>query len=163
MSTPLYSLEEALERSVVNVLSDVAALDDCRITAADVSDEDSLPMISVRAEKLEEVVLGMQTWNARVAITLTTEADETPEEERAGRRLPDPEDTDNGAAGFKSLWKTLSATVDAAAFTTSLNEEALCYVWGLEFEPVTYENNDRSFARTIACRLWVNEVLTTEE
>jgi hypothetical protein len=86
MSTPAYSLEESLERAVDTVLTADSNLAGVRITSADESDEDSLPMIAIRAEKLDEIVLGMQTWNTRVGITLTTAADETPDEERNERR-----------------------------------------------------------------------------
>jgi hypothetical protein len=112
MST-LYSLEESLERSAIAVLEAETDLADVRIVSADESDEDTLPQITVRAEKLDEVVRGMQTWNCRLTITLTTAADETPQEEKDERRLPDEDDDDNGAPGFKSLWKALSDLVDA--------------------------------------------------
>lgn len=156
MST-LYSLEESLERATVTALDAVAALDSCRIVAADASDEDTLPCIYVRAEKLDEVVRGMQTWLCRLAITLTTAADETPQSEKNGRRLPDADDDDTGAAGYKTLWKTLVDTVSAASFRTNLNNSFITFVWGLEFEPTSYEQNQRTFSRTIALRAWVNE------
>ena len=157
MSAPAYSLEECLERAVDTVLSADANLAGCRITSADESDEDSLPMIAIRAEKLDELVLGMQTWNARLSITLTASADETPQSEKDLRRLPDADDDDTGAAGYKTLWKALMDTVDADAFKTSLNATDITYVWGLEFEPIQYEQNERTFSRTIPVRLWVNE------
>ena len=156
MST-LYSIEESLERAVVAVLEDDTDLADIRIVSADESDEDTLPQITVRAEKLDELVLGMQTWNCRLTITLVTAADETPDAERNERRLPDPDDTDEGAPGFKSLWKTLSDLVDADQFLTDLNAEDLVKVWGLEFDPVTYQNENRSFSRSLNARLWCNE------
>jgi hypothetical protein len=160
MSAP-YSLEESLERALDTVLTADSNLDACRITSADESDEDSLPMIAIRAEKLDELVLGMATWNARVTITLTTSADETPDEERAERRLPDSEDDDEGAGGFKELWHDLWATVDGPNFVTNLNATDLVKVWGLEFDPVSYENETRSFRRSINFRLWVNEAYPT--
>ena len=156
MST-LYSLEESLERSAIAVLEAETDLADVRIVSADESDEDTLPQITVRAEKLDEVVRGMQTWNCRLTITLTTAADETPQEEKDERRLPDPDDDDEGAGGFKSLWKSLSDLVDADQFVTDLNAEDLVKVWGLEFDPVTYENQNRSFSRSLNARLWCNE------
>jgi hypothetical protein len=156
MST-LYSLEESLERSAIAVLEAETDLADVRIVSADESDEDTLPQITVRAEKLDEVVRGMQTWNCRLTITLTTVADETPQEEKDERRLPDPDDDDGGAPGFKSLWKALSDLVDADQFITDLNSEDLVKVWGLEFDPVTYENQNRSFSRSLNARLWCNE------
>jgi|GEM_PF-5726657 len=156
MST-LYSIEESLERAAIAVLEDDTDLADVRIVSADESDEDELPQITVRAEKLDELVLGMQTWNCRLTITLTTAADETPDAERNERRLPDTDDTDEGAAGFKSLWKTLSDLVDADQFLTDLNAEDIVKVWGLEFDPVTYENETRSFRRSLNARLWCNE------
>jgi hypothetical protein len=161
MSAPAYSLEESLERAIDTVLTADSNLATCRITSADESDEDSLPMIAIRAEKLDELVLGMATWNARVTITLTTSADETPDEERAERRLPDSEDDDEGAAGFKELWHDLWATVDGPNFLTNLNATDLVKVWGLEFDPVSYENETRSFRRSINFRLWVNEAYPT--
>ena len=160
MST-LYSLEESLERSAIAVLEAETDLADVRIVSADESDEDTLPQITVRAEKLDEVVRGMQTWNCRLTITLTTAADETPQEEKDERRLPDPDDDDDGAPGFKSLWKALSDLVDADQFITDLNAEDLVKVWGLEFDPVTYENQNRSFSRSLNTRLWCNEAYPT--
>ena len=157
MSAPLYSLEECLERAVVAALVADSDLASCRITSADESTEDELPTIAVRAEKLDELVLGMQTWNARVTITLTAAADETPDAERNERRLPDSEDDDEGAAGFKELWHDLWATVDGPNFVANLNASDLVRVWGLEFDPVTYENENRSFRRSINFRLWCNE------
>lgn len=161
MTAPAYSLEESLERAAVAVLSAASALDACRITSADESDEDTLPAITVRAEKLDELVRGMQTWNCRLVITLTTPADETPDEESGLRRVPDTEDDDLGAAGFKALWKSLSDLVDADQFVTDLNASDLIHVWGLEFEPVSYENQNRSFSRTLNLRLWCNEAFPT--
>jgi hypothetical protein len=161
MTAPAYSLEESLERAVIAALEAAADLAACRISSADESDEDILPSITVRAEKLDEVVLGMATWNARVAVTLTTAADETPDEERNERRLPDTEDDDEGAPGFKELWHDLSATVDAPNFVTTLNASDLVKVWGLEFDPVSYENETRSFRRTINFRVWLNEAYPT--
>lgn len=157
MTAPAYSLEESLERAVIAALEADSNLAACRISSADESDEDILPSITVRAEKLDEVVLGMQTWNARVAVTLTTAADETPDEERNERRLPDTEDDDEGALGFKELWHDLSATVDGPSFVTTVNASDLVKVWGLEFDPVSYENENRSFRRTVNFRVWLNE------
>jgi hypothetical protein len=161
MTAPAYSLEESLERAVIAALEADADLAACRISSADESDEDILPSITVRAEKLDEVVLGMATWNARVAVTLTTAADETPDEERNERRLPDTEDDDEGAPGFKELWHDLSATVDGPNFVTTLNSSDLVKVWGLEFDPVSYENENRSFRRTVNFRVWLNEAYPT--
>ena len=161
MSAPEYSLEESLERAIDTVLTADSKLAACRITAADESDEDSLPMIAIRAEKLDELVLGMQTWNTRVTITLTTSADETPDEERNERRLPDTADDDEGAAGFKELWHDLWTAVDGPNFVANLNATDLVKVWGLEFDPVSYENETRGFRRSINFRLWVNEAYPT--
>ena len=158
MST-LYSIEESLERATVAVLENAAALDDVRIVSADESDEDTLPQITVRAEKLEEVVRGMQTWNCRLTITLVTAADLTPEAERDERFVPDPDD--DGAAGFKSLWKTLSDLADADQFVTDLNAEDIVKVWAVEFDPVSYENETRSFRRSLNIRCWANEAYPT--
>ena len=161
MSAPEYSLEECLERAVDTVLTADSNLAGCRITSADESDEDSLPMIAIRAEKLDEVVLGMATWNARVTITLTTAADETPEEEINERRLPDSEDDDEGAAGFKALWHDLWGVVDGPNFLANLNATDLVKIWGIEFDPTSYENETRAFRRSINLRLWVNEAYPT--
>lgn len=161
MSAPEYSLEECLERAVDTVLTADSNLAGCRIVSADESDEDSLPMIAIRAEKLDEVVLGMATWNARVTITLTTAADETPEEEINERRLPDSEDDDEGAAGFKALWHDLWGVVDGPNFLANLNATDLVKVWGIEFDPVSYENETRAFRRSINFRCWVNEAYPT--
>ena len=161
MTAPAYSLEESLERAVIAALEADSNLAACRISSADESDEDILPSITVRAEKLDEVVLGMQTWNARVAVTLTTAADETPDEERNERRLPDTEDDDEGAPGFKELWHDLSATVEGPSFVTTVNASDLVKVWGLEFDPVSYENENRSFRRSINFRCWLNEAYPT--
>jgi hypothetical protein len=161
MSAPEYSLEESLERAVDTVLTADSNLAGVRITSADESDEDSLPMIAIRAEKLDELVLGMQTWNTRVTITLTTAADETPDEERNERRLPDGEDDNEGAAGFKALWHDLWGVVDGPHFLTNLNATDLVKVWGLEFDPSSYENETRSFRRSINLRVWCNEAYPT--
>jgi hypothetical protein len=161
MSAPEYSLEESLERAVDTVLTADANFAACRITSADESDEDSLPMIAIRAEKLDELVLGMKTWNARVTITLTTAADETPDEERHERRLPDSADDDEGASGFKALWHDLWNVVTGANFLSNLNATDLVKVWGVEFEPVIYENETRSFRRSIPLRVWCNEAYPT--
>lgn len=160
MST-LYSIEESLERATVTVLESAAALDDVRIVSADESDEDTLPQITVRAEKLEEVVRGMQTWNCRLTITLVTAADLTLEAERDERFVPDPDDDDDGAAGFKSLWKTLCDLADADQFVTDLNAEDIVKVWAVEFDPVSYENETRSFRRSLNIRCWANEAYPT--
>jgi hypothetical protein len=161
MSAPEYSLEESLERAVDTVLTADSNLAGVRITSADESEEDSLPMISIRAEKLDELVLGMQTWNTRVTITLTTAADQTPEEELNERRLPDSEDDDEGAAGFKALWHDLWAVVDGANFLANLNATDLVKIWGIEFGPVSYENETRAFRRSINFRCWANEAYPT--
>ena len=160
MST-LYSIEESLERATVTVLENAAALDDVRIVSADESDEDTLPQITVRAENLGEVVRGMQTWNCRLTISLVTAADLTPEAERDERFVPDPDDGDDGAAGFKSLWKTLCDLADADQFVTDLNAEDIVKVWAVEFDPVTYENETRSFRRSLNIRCWANEAYPT--
>ena len=160
MST-LYSIEESLERAAIAVLEDAAALDDVRIVSADESDEDTLPQITVRAEKLEEVVRGMQTWNCRLTITLVTAADLTPEAERDERFVPDPDDDDDGAAGFKSLWKTLCDLADADQFVTDLNAEDIVKVRDEEIDPVSYENETRSFRRSLNIRCWANEAYPT--
>jgi hypothetical protein len=161
MSAPEYSLEESLERAVDTVFTADSNLSGCRITSADESDEDSLPLIAIRAEKLDELVLGMQTWNTRVTITLTTAADETPDEEINERRLPDADDDDEGAAGFKTLWQDLWSVVDGPNFLANLNATDLVKVWGIEFEPVSYENETRAFRRTINLRCWCNEAYPT--
>ena len=161
MSAPLYSLEESLERAVVTVLQADSDLASCRIVSSDQSSEETMPQISVRAERLDELVLGMQTWNARLTITLTTAADDTPEEERTERRLPDSDDDDNGAEGFKELWNDLWATVDGANFVSNINATDITKVWGLEFDATTYENAERTFSRSINARLWVNEAYET--
>ena len=160
MST-VYSIEESLERATVAVLENAAALNDVRIVSADESDEDTLPQITVRAEKLEEVVRGMQTWNCRLTISLVTPADLTPQAERDERFVPDPDDDDDGAAGFKSLWKTLCDLADADQFVTDLNAEDIVKVWAVEFDPVSYENETRSFRRSLNIRCWANEAYPT--
>ena len=161
MSVPLYSLEESLERAVVTVLKADADLAACRIVSSDQSDEETLPQITVRAERLDELVLGMQTWNARLTITLTTAADETPDAEKNERRLPDTDDDDNGADGFKELWNDLWATVYGGSFITGINATDITKVWGLEFDPTSYENQERTFARSINARIWCNEAFQT--
>jgi hypothetical protein len=158
MTAPLYSLEESLERAVVEVLAEDETLADCRIVPADRSDEDALPVITVRAEKLEEVVTGMQTWLVRLAVTLTTAADKTPAEEEDERRLPDLEDDDKGVEGFQILWQALWAALDGADFLDEVNDTEVVKVWGLEFDPTNYDNADRAFRRTVSMRVWCNEV-----
>ena len=161
MSVPLYSLEESLERAVVTALKADTDLAACRIVSSDQSDEETLPQITVRAERLDELVLGMQTWNARLTITLTTAADETPDEEKDERRLPETDDDDNGADGFKELWNDLWATVYGGSFITSINATDITKVWGLEFDPTSYENQERTFSRSINARIWCNEAFQT--
>lgn len=161
MTAPAYSLEESLERAVIDVLKADSNFAGCRIVAADESDEDSLPQIAVRAEKLDELVLGMKTWNARVVIMLSTAADETPDEERNERLVPDSEDTDEGAGGFKELWHDLWNAVSASNFISNVNAEDIVKLWGVEFEPVTYENETRTFRRSINLRCWANEAYPT--
>jgi hypothetical protein len=34
-------------------------------------------------------------------------------------------------------------------------------VWGIEFDPVSYENETRSFRRSINFRCWLNEAYPT--
>ena len=152
-----YSLEESLEKAAVSVLGAVSGLSSCRIVSADESDEETLPQIAVRAEKLDELVLGMQTWNVRLSVTLTNAADETPAEEIADRRYPEDEDDDTGATGLKSLWKTLTDAVQAQSFVASLNATDLVKVWGMECEAVSYGNGQRTFTRTVPLRMWANE------
>jgi hypothetical protein len=161
MSVPLYSLEESLERAVVTVLKADGDLASCRIVSSDQSDEETLPQITVRAERLDELVLGMQTWNARLTITLTTAADETPDSEKDERRLPDTDDDDDGAEGFKELWNDLWATVYAGSFVSNINATDITKVWGLEFDPTSYDNQERTFNRTINARIWCNEAYQT--
>ena len=103
----------------------------------------------------------MQTWNCRLTISLVTAADLTPQAEKDERRLPDPDDDDDGAAGFKSLWKTLSDLADADQFVTDLNAEDIVKVWAVEFDPVSYENETRSFRRSLNIRCWANEAYPT--
>jgi len=136
----LYSLEESLERSAVAVLGTVAALADCQINPADVSDEETLPLIYVRAEKQDELVLNMGTWNARLVFSITASADE------------------DGIDAFNSAWKSLVETVSDSSFAGMINDEELCHVWGMEREPINYENNERTFSRSIPVRCWVNAV-----
>lgn len=154
----LYSLEESLERAAISVLSGITAFSSCRIVSADESDEETFPMITVKAERTEELVPGCQTWTARLTVSLNNAADETPDAEIEDRRYPEDQDDDTGAAGLKSLWKTLSATVSASSFKTSLNATDLTYVWGLEADPASYSTAGRTFVRSLVVRLWVNEV-----
>jgi hypothetical protein len=51
--------------------------------------------------------------------------------------------------------------VDGPNFLTNLNATDIVKVWGLEFDPVSYENETRSFRRSINFRLWVNEAYPT--
>lgn len=161
MSAPLYSLEESVERSAVSALTGITALSGLNIVVADLSTETDLPMLAARCEKLDEVVLGMRTYNARLALTLTTSADETTAEERAARRLPDTEDDDEGADDFKAKWKAVTDTFAPATFPAALNASNLVYIWGMELEPITYENAERAFTRTVSARIWCNEAYAT--
>jgi hypothetical protein len=158
MSTPLYSLEESLERSLVQTLQGITALAGLRIVPADRSDETDLPMVSVRAERMEELTLGTGTWQMRLAATLASPADETDAEEIASRRMPDTARNDGGATQFAAEWKLISAVMSAPALRTSLNTPALIHVWGVEQEPVSYENAERTFRRTASVRCWCNPV-----
>jgi hypothetical protein len=47
--------------------------------------------------------------------------------------------------------------VDGPNFLTNLNATDLVKVWGIEFDPVSYENETRSFRRSINLRAWCNE------
>jgi hypothetical protein len=51
--------------------------------------------------------------------------------------------------------------VDGPNFLTNLNATDLVKVWGIEFDPVSYENENRSFRRTINLRAWCNEAYPT--
>jgi hypothetical protein len=153
----LYSLEESLESAVVTVLSAEAGLSACRIVAADESDEDALPSIAVRAERDGEVLMGMQTWQVRLTISLTSAAYETPQDELDARRVPDADDDDTGAAGHKALVKIIGDLVDADSFITALNATEITFVHGIEWQPTTYENTQRTFKNSINLRVYVNE------
>jgi hypothetical protein len=155
-TAPLYNLEESIERSCVSVLTGITALAGLSITRADTSNEAELPLVAVRAERQDEVVLGMQTWNMRLAVTLTTAADETSDEEVAARRRAEPTDDDTGADGFAGYWKTLTDTLTAESFKTSLNAQEVAYVWGVEWEPTQYANGERTFSRTTTARIWAS-------
>ena len=115
----------------------------------------SAPAYSLE-ESLERAVDTVLSADANLAGCRITSADES-DEERNERRLPDPDDNDEGAAGFKELWHDLWATVDGPNFLTNLNATDLVKVWGIEFDPVSYENETRSFRRSINLRCWVNE------
>ena len=97
----------------------------------------------------------------REIISEKAAADLTPEAERDERFVPDPDDDDDGAAGFKSLWKTLCDLADADQFVTDLNAEDIVKVWAVEFDPVSYENETRSFRRSLNIRCWANEAYPT--
>lgn len=149
MSAPLYNLEDCLERATVAALGDVSGLAGVRIVSADVSSETELPYIAVRAEKAEEIALGAGVWQMRLIATLCTAADLTDPDIEAQRRLPDTEDDDDGSAGFNTLWKVLTDTMHAQAFRATINAEELIHVWGYEIQPVTYENSERAFNRSV--------------
>jgi len=156
-AAPVYNLQDALERATVAALGDVAGLALCRIVQADVSSETSLPYIAVRAEKDEELVLGAGVWRMRLTAELCTSADLTDPELEDQRRYPDSEDDDDGAVGFNTLWKTLTDTMHAQAFRTSINNEILCHVWGYEVQPVTIANEERGFCRSVNILCHVSE------
>lgn len=156
-AAPVYNLQDGFERAVVAALGDVAGLASCRIVQADVSSETSLPYIAVRAEKDEELVLGAGVWRMRLTAELCTSADLTDTELEDQRRYPDSEDDDNGAAGFNTLWKTLTDTMHAQAFRTLINNEILCHVWGYEVQPVTIANEERGFCRSVNILCHVSE------
>jgi hypothetical protein len=161
MSAPLYNLEDSLERATVLALQDVDALDDVRIVSADVSSETELPYIAVRAEKNEELVLGAGVWQMRLTVMLCTAADETDEEIEAARRLPEPDDDDAGAAGFNAQWKTLTDTMHAQAFRATINGKETVFVWGYEVQPNSYENQERSFNRSVNIACHASPAYTT--
>lgn len=157
LTAPVYNLEDSLERATVAALGDVAGLAGVRIVSADVSSETSLPYIAVRAEKNEELVLGAGVWQMRLSVELCTAADQTDSELEDQRRYPDTEDDDDGATGFNALWKTLTDTMHAQAFRTSINGKILCHVWGYEVQPVTIANEERGFCRTVNILCHVSE------
>lgn len=156
-AAPVYNLQDSLERATVAALGDVAGLVACRIVQADVSSETSLPYIAVRAEKDDELVLGAGVWRMRLTAELCTSADLTDPELEDQRRYPDSEDDDDGAVGFNTLWKTLTDTMHAQAFRTSINNEVLCHVWGYEVQPVTIANEERGFCRSVNILVHVSE------
>jgi hypothetical protein len=153
----LYSLEESLESAAVTVLSAAAGLSAVRVVPYDQSDESTLPQLCLRCEKLDELALGVGTWNARLVATLTAVADETPDDEINARRVPDPDDDDGGVTTYQDLWKAVMDAVADSTFRAALNATQIIYVWGIEFEPVRYSNGERTFSRSIAMRVWLNE------
>jgi hypothetical protein len=155
-TAPLYSLEESVERAVVSSLTGITALTGVTILRADRSDEIALPMVTVRAEKQEELTLGAGTWAMRLAVTLATSADDTTTAETRARRYPDSTDDDGGEPAMVAYWKALTDTLTAAAFKTTVNSAEVCYVWGIEWQPSTYASGERSFSRTAEARLWAN-------
>jgi hypothetical protein len=65
--------------------------------------------------------------------------------------------------GSTPSFRTLQpkANVDGPNFLTNLNATDLVKVWGIEFDPVSYENETRSFRRTLNLRAWCNEAYPT--
>jgi len=156
-TAPLYSLEESIERACVSVLTGVTSLATLTIVHGDASDEVPLPYISVRAERQEEVTPAMQTWQLRLAVSLSCAADKTTDEETDARRYPEDEDDDAGEPGFAAYWKTLSDTLTASTFRDSINAQEIVYAWGIIWEPVTVANTDRAFVRTATAQVWCNQ------
>ena len=157
MSAATYSIEESLERSIVGILQGITALSGVSIVAADESDETELPMISLRAENQGEVSPGMQTYQMRLSASLTATANKTTDEEKNERRIPDDEDDDTGSAGMKSEWRTLVDTLNTG-LVSAINSVGMVHVWGIEFQPSAYDQNERTFTRTVNATVWANEV-----
>ena len=155
-TAPQYSLEESLERACVSVLTGITSLAAITIVRGDASDEVPLPHISVRAERQEEVTPAMQTWLLRLSTSLYCPADKTTTDEIDARRYPEDEDDDAGEPGFAAYWKTLTDTLTASTFKTSLNAQEITYVWAVIWEPTTTANADRAFVRTANAQVWCN-------
>ena len=164
MSAPVYNLEDSIERAVMGALEDLDGnlfsqdgSTAIKLVAADDSGETELPFISVRAEKDEELTLGAGVWRVRLVACLKTAADLTDEELADQRRVPDAADDDTGAAGFNTAWRTLTDLMHAQTFKTSVNDKELCYLWGYEPQPVSYENEERTFSRSVNVILHASE------
>lgn len=144
MSAPLYSLEEAVERAAVSSLAGITALSAITILRHDDSDEAPLPRITLRAEK--GAALGDDpttgVWSVRLSATLTAPGD-----------MNEDEDADGGADAFTAYWKALTDSMAASGFRASLNTAEVCHVWGVVPEPVSYDNSERAFSRTVSVAL----------
>jgi len=161
MSAEVYSLEDSVERAVILALAENETLAAFPAVPALKSSETPLPMIVVKAQRTNEVVRDMGTWEGRLEVSLVTPADETDPDEVRTRLQEAP--VDLGATLMVDLWRELWATVTSSGFASEINDTDLTYIWAFEWEPVATDYGDRTFRRTLAGRFWANQVTDLDD